>query len=100
MKTYGNHFHVDGGSSSLCVTFDSNVASIFEQEEGDVDDVLGPIQYVGLLKQILQLDYGCMSSPIILFQCKWLRNRTNNRSNPIYKQDDGGFLFAFRAFII
>jgi hypothetical protein len=69
MKAYGNHFRVDDESFSLCVTFDSGVASLFEQVEGNGNDLLGPIQYVGLLKQFLQLDYGPISSPILLFRC-------------------------------
>lgn len=94
MKAYNNQFFVDDESSNLCVTFDYSVASTFEQVEGNGDDVLGPIQYVGLLKQILQLDYGCMSSPIILFQCEWVRNGIDNRGNPTYKWDDVGFLLV------
>jgi hypothetical protein len=50
MKAYGNHFLVDDESFSLCVTFDYHVALVFEQLEGNGNDVLGPIQYVGLLK--------------------------------------------------
>jgi hypothetical protein len=50
MKAYNNHFCVDDGSSNLCVTFDYGVALVFEQVEGNGDDVLGPIQYVGLFK--------------------------------------------------
>jgi hypothetical protein len=52
MKAYGNHFHVDDDYVSLLVTYDSGVASIFQQSQGTEDDVLGVIQYVGMLKQI------------------------------------------------
>ncbi len=31
--------------------------------------MLGQIQYVGTLKDIFQLDYGPMVSPIVLFRC-------------------------------
>ncbi len=50
MKAHGNHFLVDDESFSLCVTFDYHVALVFEQLEGNGNDVLRPIQYVGLLK--------------------------------------------------
>jgi hypothetical protein len=67
MKAYGNHFHVDDESFSLCVMFNFGVALVFEQVEGNGNDVLGPIKYVGLLKQFLQLDYSPIFSPILLF---------------------------------
>jgi hypothetical protein len=41
----------------MLVTYDSGMASVFQQSEGS-EDVLGVIQYVGILKQILKLDYG------------------------------------------
>jgi len=31
--------------------------------------MLGQVQYVGTLKEILQLDCGPMASPIVLFHC-------------------------------
>jgi hypothetical protein len=51
-----------------CVTYDSGLASFFSQN--NVDDNHHPsrqVQYVGVLKDILQLDYGTMSTPIVLF---------------------------------
>jgi hypothetical protein len=77
----------------MLVTYDSGVASGFQQSEGS-EDVLGVIQYIGILKQILKLDYGAMSSPIVLFRCSWVKNGTDNRGNPPYKQDNAGFLLA------
>jgi hypothetical protein len=85
MKAYGNHFCVDDESFSLCLTFNSNVASVFKQVGGNGNDVLRPIQYVGSLKQILQLDYGPISSTILLFQGNWVKNGTNSKGNPTYK---------------
>ncbi len=41
------------GFRVLGFTFDSNVASVFQQFQGSDDDVLGTIQYVGTLKVIL-----------------------------------------------
>ncbi len=54
--------------------------------------MLGQIQYVGTLKEILQLDYGPMASPIVLFCCNWVKNGNNNKHQ--YKQDDARFLLA------
>ncbi len=60
--------------------------------------MLNQIQYVGTLNHILQLSYGPMSSQIVLFRCNWVKNRTNNRGNPIYKQNefDGPFVFLHK----
>jgi hypothetical protein len=46
------------------------------------------------LKDILQLDYGTMSIPIVLFRCDWVWNASDNHGNPTYKRDDVGFLMA------
>ncbi len=41
------------GFRVLKLTFNSGVASIFQQFQGSDDDVFGTIQYVGTLKEIL-----------------------------------------------
>jgi hypothetical protein len=59
---------VDDQTSVGCVIYDSRVASFFSHN--NVDDNHHPsrqLQYVGVLKDILQLDYGTMSTPIVLF---------------------------------
>lgn len=56
--------------------------------------MLGHIQYVGTLKEILQLYYGLMASSIVLFCCIWVKNEIDNKGIPTYKQDDVGFLLA------
>jgi hypothetical protein len=68
IKAYGSHFRVDDQTSVGCVTYDSGVASFFSHN--NVDDNHHPsrqLQYVGVLKDILQLDYRTMSTPIVLF---------------------------------
>jgi hypothetical protein len=77
------------------VTYDSGVASFFSHN--NVDDNHHPsrqLQYVGVLKDILQLDYGTMTTPIVLFRCDWVQNASDNCGNPTYKQDDVGFLMV------
>jgi hypothetical protein len=91
---YKNHFRVDDEYNSLLIAYDYGVAFVFQQSQGNEDDVLGVIQYVGTLKEILQLDYGPMFSPIVLFHCCWVKNGTNNRGNPTYKRNDVSFLLA------
>jgi hypothetical protein len=94
ITAYGNDFQIEDGSTNMLVAYASGVASGFQQSEGSEDVVLGVIQYVGILKQILKLDYGPMSSPIVLFRCSWVKNGTDNRGNPTYKRDNAGFLIA------
>jgi hypothetical protein len=84
IKAYGKSFQIEDESTNMLVTYDSGVASVFQQSEGS-EDVLEVIQYVGILKQILKLDYGPMSSPIVFFCCSWVKNGTDNRGNPTYK---------------
>jgi hypothetical protein len=86
---------VDDQTSVGCVTYDSGVASFFNHD--NVDDNHHPsrqLQYVDVLKDILQLDSGAMSTPIVLFRCDWVRNALDNCGNPTYKRDDVGFLMA------
>jgi hypothetical protein len=68
IKAYGSHFCVDDQINVGCVNYDSGVASFFNHN--NVDDNHHPsrqLQYVGVLKDILQLDYGTMSTLIVLF---------------------------------
>ncbi len=74
MKTYENHFQIDNDQNSLLVTYDCGVTFVFQQSQASEDKVLGASQYVGTLKDILQLDYGLIFSPITLFQCQWMKN--------------------------
>ncbi len=95
IKAYGSHFHVDDQTIVGCVTYDSEVASFFGHN--NVDDNHHPsrqLQYVGVLRNILQLDYKTMSTPIVLFWCDWVGNALDNHGNPTYKQDDARFLMG------
>jgi len=75
--------------SELLQTFDSGIASIFDQPTNDVTNVA--MHYVGNLKDIFRLDYGLVHTPINLFRCEWVK-REDNQGNPIYVQDEVGFL--------
>jgi hypothetical protein len=72
MKAYGDHFRVEDPNSRLLQTSDTGIASMFEQQIVVVRDQMS-VQYVGLLKDILKLDYGCVRSPIIIFRCEWMK---------------------------
>jgi hypothetical protein len=55
----------------LLQTYDSGITSMFEQQIIDAREV--SIQYVGITKDILKLDYGPMQTPIMIFKCDWLK---------------------------
>jgi hypothetical protein len=56
---------------------------------GDAD---ATAEYVGVIKDIFKLDYGPISTPIILMQCAWVRNKNDVWGNPTYKRDEVRFL--------
>jgi len=49
------------------------------------------IPYVGVLQDILLLDYGPLQTPVILLRCEWVKPFDNQR-NPTHSRDDDGFL--------
>jgi hypothetical protein len=89
MKAFRNHFRVEDAASTRMQTYDSGVASVFTIPTADARDV--SVNYVGVLKDILKLDYGPLSSPIVLLRCQWAKQR-DSWGNPTYTRDDAGFL--------
>jgi len=67
------------------VNFDYGVASIFGQWQAHMGDEHASIRYVGVFKDILRLDYGPISTPIILMRCAWVRNESDVKGNPTYR---------------
>ena len=49
------------------------------------------INYVGVLKDILLLDYGGLNTQIILLRCEWVKPR-DSWGNATYTRDNAGFL--------
>ena len=90
MRAFGYHFQVEDSQSALLQTYDSGVASIFEVPTVDSQSEVS-LNYVGVLQDILKLDYGPLRTPVILFRCDWLK-REDNRGNPTYVRDDAGFM--------
>jgi hypothetical protein len=89
MKAFGNHFRVEDTASTTMQTYDSGVASVFQVPIIDARDL--SMNYVGVLKDILKLDYGPVWTPIVLFRCEWIK-KEDNRGNATYIRDDAGFL--------
>jgi hypothetical protein len=56
MKAYGNHFRVEDQKSRLLQTFDNGIASMFKHQTVNARNQM-LVQYVGVLKDKLKLDY-------------------------------------------
>ncbi len=67
---------------------------MFGQRQSHISDEHASIEYVGVFKDILKLDYGPISTPIIFMWCAWVWNGSDVRGNPTYKWDEVGFLLA------
>lgn len=89
MTAFGNHFRVEDSSTAALVSYNSGVASVFESAMGDSTD--SSVNYVGVLKDILQLDYGALSMQINLLRCEWVKPK-DSRGNTTYSRDESGFL--------
>ena len=72
-------------------TYDNGIASVFVVPIEDAWNVL--VNYVGVVKDILKLDYGPMCQPVILPCYKWIK-WDDNCGNPTYIRDDIGFLMV------
>jgi hypothetical protein len=89
MKAYGNHFRVEDQQSRPLKTYDSSVASVFHMPSVGSEEVT--LNYVGVLKDILKLNYGPIRTPVILLRCEWMK-QFDNRGNPTYVRDEAGFM--------
>jgi hypothetical protein len=49
------------------------------------------MNYVRVFKDIMQLDYGLVHTPIILLRCEWIKSK-DNQGNDTYIRDDVGFV--------
>ena len=86
---FGNHFRMEDSRTAQLKSYNSGVASVFELPTENVQGV--SINYVGVLKDILLLDYRGLNTTIILLRCKWVKPQ-DSRGNAAYTRDDAGFL--------
>jgi len=73
------------------VSYNGGVASMFELPTESVGEV--SVNYVGVLKDILLLDYIALHTQVIFMRCEWVKPK-DNRGNPTYIRDDSGFLMV------
>lgn len=86
---FGNHFQVEDDSTRYLLSYNNGVASVFHETGGNVEE--SSVNSVGVLQDVLELDYGALTMKIILLRCEWVKTR-DNRGNPTYTKDEAGFL--------
>ena len=90
MCAFGNHFRVEDSQSTLLQTYKSGIAFIFEMPNVDSQFEVS-LNYVGVLQDILKLDYSPLQTPVVIFWCEWLE-REDTRGNIAYMRDDAEFV--------
>jgi hypothetical protein len=88
MKAYENHFRVEDQQSMTLKNYDSGIASMFHMPSVGSEEVT--LNYMGVLKDILKLNYGPLRTPVI-FRCEWMK-LYDNRGNPTYVRDEVEFM--------
>lgn len=88
VTAFGNHFRVEDDRTRHLLSYNSGVASVFQESAENAEE--SSVNYVGVLKDVLELDYGAISRKIILLRCEWVK-RQDNRGNPTYTKDEYGF---------
>ncbi len=68
---FGNHFRVEDESRTQLVSYNNGVAFCFQLLSKNKDEAL--VNYVGVLKDILELDYGALQTKVILLRCEWVK---------------------------
>ena len=86
---FGKHFRAEDKQTSHLLSYNSGVASMFQ--EVSVHHEESSVNYVGVLKDVLELDYGALSTRIIVLRCEWVKSQ-DTRGNPTYTRDESSFL--------
>ena len=91
MWAFGYHFRAQNDRDGDFVTFDSGVAAIINQEcrssRADQHPVEAELLYVGVINDILQVDYGHIK-PCVL-KCSWIKS--DLEGVPTMRRDVDGF---------
>ena len=81
MKASGNYFRVDNLATARLQTYDNGIAYVFHVPTQIAQEIL--VNYIGVLKDFLELDYGLLYTPVILLKWKWMK-RVDNWGNNTY----------------
>jgi hypothetical protein len=63
MKAFGTHFQVDDPATAQLQTYNVGIALVFHVPTQNAQEI--SVNYVGVLKDILELDYGPLLTPDI-----------------------------------
>ena len=101
MYAYGYHFRVKSIEHSSTSTCDSGVAAVFRQPchsgRHDQNVVNEDLEYIGQIRDILELGYG--RHCVVLLVCECVKANYRGR-NATIKKDEWGFTMAnFRALV-
>ena len=88
---FDNHFRVEDEQTRHLLSYNSGIASIFQQQLENGEE--STVNYVGVLKDIFELDYGTLSMRIILLRYDWVKTQ-DTRGNRTYTRDESGFLLV------
>jgi hypothetical protein len=93
MWAYGNHFQVDLETTRPThLAYDAGIACIFNQANQnsmrDQNKIIENLNYVGVLKEILLVDYSRLR--LVLFNCSWIPPNLRGNARTIC-QDEHGF---------
>ena len=78
---FGNHLRVEDEQTMHLISYNSGIASVFQQQSENGEE--STVNYVGVLKDIFELDYGTLSTRIILLRYDWVKTQ-DTRGNPTY----------------
>ena len=85
MWAYGNHFRVQSAEHHL-TTMDCGVAATFDQwcvsGPNDQNPVFAPVEYVGKVEEILDIDYGRFRTTVML--CNWVQATCHTMKRDAY----------------
>ena len=91
MWAFGYHFRTADEDGRQHVSFDAGVAAIITQScrssRNDRNPVLADLQYVGIIKEILKVDYGHLKFNVL--KCSWIK--PDLAGERTIKQDMDGF---------
>lgn len=101
-KAYGNHWRtlplnsLSDCHGSTYSTFDSGMAGTWNESTVNRrgETITSSVTYVGVLSEIIQLDYGPLPSPVVLFKGKWGDSRTVPKARATVRHGESGLLQA------
>ena len=91
MSAYGFHFRADDEQGRSHKSFDAGVAAIITQtcrsSRSDRNPVEAALQYVGIINEILKIEYGHISFNVL--NCSWIKPHLEGI--PTMRVDEDGF---------